>query len=278
MESKGYVLITGASSGIGRSLAITAAINGYDLILIARRANRLNEVADQCRLANPSLKVKVLVLDVASNNFLEELKLELQSISNLRFVFANAGLSSAGRTDKLNPADFSRNFSVNIGGVLNTLYASMGALKKSRGRFVITGSLNSYLALPLGAAYSMGKFAVRALAESLYCEAPVLGFETSVVCPGPIATEILSVNNKGEHVETQFKPRRGVMSSDLAAKRIFRQVKRGNREIFLSWDSRIVVWIQRHFPGIALLVTRTIFSRFREPILKMVGQVNPDAV
>ncbi len=270
------VVITGASSGIGASLAARYALEGWHLVLVARRKDRLEEVAKRCgSLAH------ILVADVSQDSFVSTLEEFLKTLpGKVELVYANAGAGAAGRADKLSLKDYNRHFEINLMGVIRTLHGAMSALKAAHGRFVIIGSLNSYVAFPLGAPYNTGKFAVRAFAESLFCEAPTLGFETSLVCPGPIETELLSVNNKGEKVTLgdDFPKISTALSSKTAAERIFKKVSRGKREIFLSLDSAVLVFLHRHFPCLTMRLIRFGYKKFSPKALDLVGKVNPEAV
>ena len=269
------VVITGASSGIGAALAERYAKAGWNVVLIARRRDRLEEIAKRC-----GVKAKILVADVTQKSFENDLTTFLERMpGDLFHVYANAGAGAAGRTDKLNIEDYERHFAVNVFGVLRTLRGAQSKLKSSKGRFIIIGSLNSYLAFPLGTPYNMGKFAVRALAESLFAEEPTLGFSCSVVCPGPIATELLSKNNKGEAVQLGDDfPKIHALSPAKAADRIFKKVLRGRREIFLSMDSFVLVALHRHFPSFTSRLIRIGYGLFSAKALKLVGMVNPDSI
>lgn len=270
---KNWVLITGASSGIGEALAKEYAQKNCGLLLVARRADRLEQVKKSCG----SCEVELLVADVTAENFSAELAKRLEG-KNLAEVYVNAGFGVAGSIDKLSLADFRRQMDTNIFGALQTVQATLPALRASHGKLVFIGSMNSYLSFPLGTPYSMSKFALRALAEGLYCE--LADVQVSIVCPGPVETEILQVNNQGVNLgETRInfggqKP----LSAELAAKRIASGVARGKREIFLSLDMQLLAWFHRHFPGIAIRVLRFLFQKKRAFFTKLVGKLNPDAV
>jgi short-subunit dehydrogenase len=100
------------------------------------------------------------------------------------------------------------------------------------------------------------------------------------VCPGPVDTEILQINNQGDRV-LEARPNigpRGALSSARAAQIIGRALVRGRREIFLTWDTFLLAALHRHFPGFTLRLIRFFFQKKRDYFKKLVGQVNPDAV
>lgn len=272
------VLITGASSGIGAALAQVYARAGHDVALVARRENKLLEVGKRCQEERPGTKIYILVADVTDDAFETKLTDFMATLPHLDVVIANAGAGCAGKFDKLKQNEFDHHFATNIGGVLKTVRAGMPFLRQNHGRVVLLGSLNSYLAFPMGSPYSMGKFAIRALAESLYCETPTTGVEVTLVNPGPVKTEIFTLNNHGQPVGDVELPIRGALSALVAAERIRRGASKGKRELFLKWSEAFVIGIHRHFPCLSLWLTREVYKRYHPKFAQMVGQINPDSV
>jgi short-subunit dehydrogenase len=271
-----WVLITGASSGIGAALAEEYAGRGCSLILLARREQRLLEVKHRCQLRRADIEVQTCTADVTAENFAQTLE-SLVKNKSLVLAIANAGFGSAGSFEKLSLGDYRRVFETNVFGVIKTLQAVLPALKAGRGRAAVIGSLNAYTSLPLGAPYNMSKFAVRALAESLYCEFEEVGI--SLVNPGPVKTEILSINNSGQQVTAKDAVKvKGALSAEKAARRIAKGLARGKREIFLSWDTALVAFFFRHFPSLSLGLTRFVFRKKRSLFTSLVAKVNPDSV
>jgi short-subunit dehydrogenase len=273
-----WVIITGASSGIGEALAYEYAGLGYNLVLIARRLDKLEHVASSCR--SQGVKVSVLRADVTDPNFEVLLKSQIKADMKIAVAIANAGAGAAGRIEKLSFADYERNLQTNVMGVIRTVQAVLPHLESSCGRLVIMGSLNSYLALPLGSPYNMGKFAVRALAEGLSIELAPKNISVSLICPGPVKSEILQKNNAGVLISTSTDQMgtRHFLSAEKAAARIAKGVRRKKREVFLTWDSRLLVALHRHMPGITIAIIKFVFLRYRKKFEAMVGVVNPDAV
>jgi short-subunit dehydrogenase len=274
------VVITGASSGIGQALAEEHARRGSRLILVARRLPELEQTKSACLALKPELKIELLVADVARPDFIEVLKRSLAQVDDLKFVYVNAGVGSAGRFEKLDMQHFKRVFDINVFGALQTVYGSLDALKKSKGRIVLIGSMNSYFALPLGAAYNMSKFAVRALGETLSTEFVTSGIKVSTVYPGPVHTNILSTDNKGRanpEAKAYFANNPG-LSAEEAARRLVKSAVNGKRAFSLAASSSFLIWFQQRFPSTVAFLTRVIYARFEKKFLEMVGKVNPDAV
>lgn len=277
-----YCLITGASAGIGQALAIEYLKRGWDLVLVARRAERLDGLREQCLKLSPTRKVIVLQADVTASDFSEKLQSVLIEVDQLSLVFANAGVGVAGRIDKLTTVDFRRVYETNVLGAIQTVKTCLPWLERSRGRIVLIASMNSYIAFPLGSAYAMSKFALRAVGEALQVELVNRGVSVTIVNPGPVLTEIFTKNNQGMQVEGSDRRLQGLMkralSGQVAARRIADGVARGRREFTLTFGSALIIWLWRHFPGLMIFVFRRFFARQEAKILSLISDLNPDAV
>lgn len=279
MES-GAILITGASSGLGRALAVQYATQAQELFLVARREKELNETKVLCLQSNPNCKVTLLTADVSDIHFIDALSALLSTCSNLKLVYVNAGVGSAGSFRLLKVQDFQRAFSINTMGALYTIYGSLPALEKSKGRIVLIGSMNSHLPLPLGLPYNMSKFAVRALAETLQIELNDEDIKVSIIYPGPIKTNIMAIDNSGNfHQEAKdyFSHLHG-LAPEVAARKIEKKVDCGKREIYLTFFDFIIVMFNRLFPNLSKFLMRAIFQLYKAKFQKLVAKVNPDSV
>lgn len=255
------VLITGASSGIGEYLAYEFARNGYRISLCARRTDKLRKVADRClSLAATSTPV-IVSTDVTEPRSIEyAVKKTLEVYGRLDCVVANAGFGVAGRFQKINIEDFQRQFKTNIDGVLNTVYASLEALKKSKGSLVIMGSVNSYVSQPMKAPYCMSKFAVRALAESLFTELKPDGVVVTLICPGMVESEIRHIDNQGvfRNEDVSTPPPWITMPTEVAARKMVCGILRRKREVIITRHARLGIALARFAPGFLLW----LMSRF----------------
>jgi NAD(P)-dependent dehydrogenase (short-subunit alcohol dehydrogenase family) len=127
------VLVTGASSGIGRSLALQLGAAGAQLTLTARRSELLEELADELVGAGAARPV-ISVCDVTRDGDPERAVADaVSAFSRLDVVFANAGLGVVGSFDRLTLADYRRQFETNVFGVLRTLKACQAEIARRRG-------------------------------------------------------------------------------------------------------------------------------------------------
>jgi short-subunit dehydrogenase len=165
-------------------------------------------------------------------------------------VVANAGFGVVGPLEQLTLADYRRQFETNVFGVLRTVYATLGDLKASRGRFVVIGSVSGHVATPGASPYAMSKFAVRALSDALGHELARAGVAVTLVSPGFVESEIRRVDNTGVFRADTPEPIPAwlVMRVERAARTILRAVARRRREVVVTGHGKVAVWLQRHAP------------------------------
>lgn len=253
-----HAFITGASEGIGKALAFEYAKRGYHLLLVSRRMEILEKIKAEVEKKYP-VTVAVQSADVTDLELLKKIVSDYETEKGfLDVVIPNAGLGVAGNFENLNHADYQRQFDVNIFGVLNTIAASLNSLKKTKGRLCLIGSTSSYLSTPGQSAYSMSKYAVRALAETLYLELSVYGISVTLINPGFIATDIRMKNKSGLLLPQAKDPAPSwlMMPVEVAAKKIFKAVRCRRRERALTIHSQLGIWLSRFFPGILARIMR----------------------
>ncbi|HLE01282.1 MAG TPA: SDR family NAD(P)-dependent oxidoreductase [Bdellovibrionota bacterium] len=243
------VLITGASSGIGAALAREFAKAGAKVALAARRLDRLETLNRE--LTSSGCSSLVLECDVTSEGDLESAaRRTRESFGKIDIVVANAGYGVVGNVEAISLTDFRNQFETNVFGLLRTFYATCDELKKSRGTFVLLGSVASYISLPGAAPYSMSKFAVRALARALREELKPHDVSVVLISPGFVESDIRRVDNRGKlHLESEDPlPHWIKMPATTAAQKILTAIARKRPEEIITFHGKIAVWIERHFP------------------------------
>lgn len=250
-ELKGKrVLITGASAGIGAAVARAFAAEGADLVLTARRGERLDALAAELRRGG--VRALALSADVTLDGDLERVVgAAREELGGLDVVLANAGFGVTGKVEELELDDFRRQFETNVFGVLRTVYASLEELKRSQGRLGIVGSVAGWISRPGGAPYSMSKFAVRALAQSLRHELAPEGVSVTLISPGFVESEIRRVGNDGALAE-EPDPVPGWlrMPSEKAAREIVRALAQRRAEAVITGHGKALVFLERHSPWV----------------------------
>jgi short-subunit dehydrogenase len=239
-------LITGASSGIGAALAREFARRGANVILLARRVELLDALAAELNLGG--VKVWARRADVTVDGDVAKTVAEVLATGTaIDYVVANAGFGVVGKAQKLELADYQRQFDTNIYGVLRTFYESLDALKASRGHFAVIGSVAGHVSTPGGSAYAMSKFAVRAFAESVRGDVAPLGIRVTLLSPGFVDSDIRLVDNRGglhAHVEDPV-PAWLRMKAAVAARIIVAGIVRGRAEVVVTFHAKVIVFFAR---------------------------------
>lgn len=182
------VLVTGASSGIGEAIAGAVVDAGGSVALVARSADRLDELAD--RWAPDAVAAPADVTEPASIR--QAVDVAVESLGGLDAVVCSAGLVRPGGILDASPADWRAMFDVNVNGLLNTVHACVGHLLRSAPADIVSissmsGRRRSSVALGF---YAASKFAVHVASDSLREELGEHGVRVTVVSPGYVDTPI----------------------------------------------------------------------------------------
>ena len=214
------VLITGASSGLGRALAEACAAPGVTLHLSGRDAARLGEAASACRARGATVAETVLdVTDAAAT------EAHIRGAGRLDLVIANAGISggTGGATEPASQTQ--RIFATNVTGVLNTALPAIEVMADQapgadglRGRVAVVASIAAFVAAPGAPAYCASKAAVQRWAEALDATERRRGIRLHSICPGYVRTPMTARN--------QF-PMPFLMDADEAARRSLEGIAKG---------------------------------------------------
>lgn len=250
-------LITGASSGIGAAMAREYARRGANVVLLARRWERLEALALEVRARGQG--ALTIRCDVTEEGDLEAaVEQTLEKFGRIDWVVANAGFGVAGAVHKLALDDYRRQFETNIFGVLRTVQATREALVASRGALAIMGSVMSYVSLALSSPYSMSKHAVRALAASLRAEMARHGVGVTLLAPGFVDSEIRQVDNRGQYHEEvrDTIPDWLRMDTDKAARKLVNGFLKRKPIVVVTLHGRILVILERHCPWLIRFLVR----------------------
>lgn len=193
IQSKGYALITGASSGIGATYADRLARQGYDLILVARNQHRLERLATQLN-ANTQRDIHVVVADLNLPADLARVEQILHDDSRISLLVNNAGI---GATASLLDSDADKMEAMVLLNVLALTRLAKAAatnfVAQGRGTLINIGSIVAVAPKLLNGVYGGTKAFVQAFTESLEHELSDKGVRVQVVLPGAIATEFWDV-------------------------------------------------------------------------------------
>jgi NAD(P)-dependent dehydrogenase (short-subunit alcohol dehydrogenase family) len=250
------VFITGASSGIGAAVALEFAREGAKVALAARRIDRLEAIRAEIE-AIGSIAL-VLECDVTRRESIDRAVAQtVAELGGIDVVLANAGFGVSGSATRLETEDFRRQFDTNVFGVIDTVYAALPHLLERRGRLAIVSSVMGRVGLPASAPYCASKFAVLGFAESLYYDLADRGVSVTCINPGIVASEIRSVNNRGEFTGKPDPASKWlIMPVETAARKMVRAIYKKKPEYTFTGHGVFVVFVNRHFPRTARAIIR----------------------
>jgi short-subunit dehydrogenase len=234
-----HVVVTGASSGIGASVATALGRRGAHVGLMARRESELAEVAKAVEAAGG--RASYAVTDVTDPEIvaasLARLEAELGPVYGL---IANAGVGEQTRRPEFSLARDSRTLAVNVMGVLHALAAAQpGMLERREGFLSAVSSLAAWVAIPGGNAYGASKAAVSSYMKALRSQMVPYGVTVTTVHPGFVATPMTAVNKN---------PMPFMVKADKAGEIIVRGLERGHKNVNFPWPMVVIVKLARFVP------------------------------
>ena len=239
-------LVTGASGGIGRAIALELARQGSRVVLLARRAESLEAVASAIRSAGGTAETVVGdVTDPAARQ--AALDRARQSFGGLDILVNNAGIGAVGRFDKADPARIRRIFEVNFFAAVELIRESLPTLRQGTRPIVVNvSSILGQRALPRSSEYCASKFALRGFSEALRAELAVIGVDVLVVSPGSTESEFFEnvIEARGD-TRWPIQPR---VSAESVARATVKAIRRGRHEIIPNFRGRLLCWINRMAP------------------------------
>jgi NADP-dependent 3-hydroxy acid dehydrogenase YdfG len=213
-------LITGATSGIGKAIALRLAKEKYNLILTGRRNERLEELKKEIELEN-EVKVLTLCFDV---RVYEQVEKAINALSDewksIDILVNNAGLAAGfDPIHKASLSDWEQMIDTNIKGLLYvTRVVSPGMVARKSGHIINLGSIAGKTVYPNGSVYCATKHAVKALSEGMRMDFLPYGIRVTEICPGAVDTEFSLVRFKGDQqrADLVYKGFTPLVAEDIA--------------------------------------------------------------
>jgi short-subunit dehydrogenase len=261
------VWITGASSGIGRSLALAFAAAGARVILSARRKEALQEVQRACGTG----EVRLIPFDLSDLDVVPARAAEaLACFGGVDIMVHNAGLAARDRVTNTSREVHERLLRTNyLGPALLTQALLPSMLERGAGHFVVISSLSGKYGGPLLSAYAASKHALHGFFESLRAEEHDQGIVITIVVTGFIKTDITAhaLTGSGGSFGRVLPLYRHAMSPDECARRILLAVARRRQEVLIGGTEVWTVYLKRWFPSMLSVVVRSHPVRLRNRLL-----------
>lgn len=248
------VLITGASEGIGRQLAIELASRQCHVALVARRRGPLERVAGECRDCGAA-SVDIICADLTVPDGCRRTIAEATAERGLDALILNAGISHYGFFEELPSLDkLEQIMALNYFAPVRLTYHALPHLRASRGCIGVVSSLQGKVAVPACTGYAASKHAVHGFFDALRMELDGSGIDVTLACPGAVET--------GLHARAGYEHgASGGMSPARCATRVLRAIERREREALLDLDTILSVKLRCFAPR---LVDRIIARKMAE--------------
>ena len=226
------VMITGASSGLGRGMALEIAARGGNLGLLARREDLLNEIVNETKRHN--IKAIAATADVrdakavraAADRFRNEL-------GPIDILIANAGIGTADHAVSLTPEHAANVIGINVLGAVNSVAAVLPEMvERKQGRLVAISSLAAYRGLAKSAAYCASKAALTAYFESLRIDLRRSGVGVTIIHPGFIKTDLTA----GRHAKMPY-----LMELEYGVRKIVSAIEKEKKIYTFPWQLATIV-------------------------------------
>ena len=264
-EFRGQVaIVTGASSGIGQALALQLAGQGAKVVLAARRAELLEEIATACRQAGgEALAVPTDVADEAQCKTLVERA--VAAFGRVDLLVNNAGLAVIARLEDYSDLDlFKHTMDVNFYGAVYCTYYALPHLIRSRGRIVAVSSLGGKAPAPYNSPYIASKFAMQGFFDSVRIEMRKYGVSVTIICPYWVVTGFHEAQmdkngvSKGARGRAIYSKR--TMSAEHCAEITLRAAARRRREVLMG-PGYLAAWLNLIAPGLVDWIAVNIFLK-----------------
>lgn len=254
------ILLTGASSGIGRALALALAHLNTRLVLVARNTQALTELKRQCEEAGS--ETSIIPFDLADTLKVPSLaKQAMACFNGIDVLINNAGVSQRALTQET-PLEVDRKImELNYFSVVTLTKALLPQMiEQGEGYIAVTSSISGKFGFPLRSAYAASKHALHGFFETLRAENHSKGIRVLIACPGRINTPISmhALNSEGKaHGKFDEGQAKG-MPAEVCAKKYLKAIRKDKKEVLIGGKELIMVYIHKYFPKLFYTLARRI--------------------
>jgi short-subunit dehydrogenase len=239
-------IVTGASSGIGRALALELARQGAGLVVVARRADRLHETAAQITAMGRPIE---MVIGDITNPATRQCAIDAaqSKLGGLDVLVNNAGVGAMGFFERASPERLRQIMEVNFFSLVEMTRLALPLLKQGVRPIVVNvSSILGHRGVPYSSEYCASKFAVQGFSESIRAEFTKLGTDVMVVSPGTTETEFFDrvIERTAKPNWPEHKP---VSAAEVARQTVL-AIRAGRHEIIPNRWGRILCWLNRVSP------------------------------
>ncbi|CAL2077801.1 SDR family oxidoreductase [Tenacibaculum sp. 190524A05c] len=259
LENK-IIWITGASSGIGKSLAIHLSQQNTKLILSSRKESSLNEVKKMCN--NPD-NVSVLPLDLEDySNFSDKVQQAISVFGRIDILVNNGGISQRSLAKNTNISVDKRLMDINyLGTVALTKEILPHFIENKSGHFVVTTSIVGKIGTPLRSTYAASKHALHGFFDSLRAEVHQDNIKVTMVCPGFVTTNVSknALTGDGTPQDKMDTATANGIHPDRFAKIMAKAISKEKEEVYIAGaKEKLGVYAKRFYPKLLSRMIRKL--------------------
>jgi short-subunit dehydrogenase len=260
MQNK-VVIITGASSGIGKALAIELAKMDAKIVITGRNEDTLKEVAS---IIDKPKNVLMVVADSSKEEDNQNIITKtIEKFGKIDILINNAGISMRALFEDTDLAVIKKVMDTNFYGMVYATKYALPYILKSQGSIVGISSINGYRGTPARTGYTASKFAMNGFLEALRTEVMTRNVHILVACPGFTESNIrkaaLTENGKpqGESPRAEEK----MMTSEEVAKKVIKAIQKRKRDLILTRQGKLAVFLNKWFPKLMDKITYNVMKK-----------------
>lgn len=264
------VVITGASSGIGKALAVELARRGANLVLAARQYVTLCEITQELEKQH-AIRAIAVQCDVTREEDCEQLiKQAVLTFGRIDVLINNAGISMRALFQDVDLKVLRSLMDVNFWGAVYCTKYAMPEILKSKGSIVGVSSIAGYKGLPGRIGYSASKFAINGFLDALRVENLKTGVHVMTACPGFTASNIrnTALNKNGVSQGESSLEEEKMMTAEEVAKIIADGIEKRARTLIMTSQGKMTVTLSKLLPALLDKLVYNVFAKEKDPLLK----------
>ena len=268
MKNK-VVIITGASSGIGKALAFAFGQEGANIVITGRKKEALFEVSDE--LTKQGIDNLPIISDVSIEaDNIDVVNKTIEKYGKIDILINNAGISMRSMFEDCDMEVIKKVMDINFYGTVYATKYALPYIKETKGSIVGVSSIAGYRGLPVRTGYSASKFAMNGFLEALRTELLHTGVHVLTACPGFTQSNIrvASLGSDGNSKGESMRDEGNMMSSEEVAQRILKALKNRDRDMVLTLQGKMVVFLNKWLPKLTDKLTYNALAKEKDSPLK----------
>lgn len=251
------ILITGASSGIGRAMAIRAARDGATVLLAARSIDKLQSVASEVEKLGG--KAEIIPCDVTDSEQIKQMFLKATENGRvLDVVYNNAGLGYINRIFNLKKEEIQQILDVNVVGMIMVSKYSAEVFSRQRyGHLMMTSSLAGLITLPEWSVYVASKWGILAFADCIRYELEPMGIKVTTIHPGPVKTEFFDK----EKANIDISKMGDAVTAERVADESYAAIFTNKKRVLIPFTTKMFSFLTRYFPWLVNIMIKNMVSK-----------------